>query len=119
MPSLVLCIPGLCRQAQRQELDAAQDARLGCDAFQAVSMPWAHQIKGSGHDGGIVGDVDDNDGPGGHLQAQQDHREEEEAQDEQAAGNAVDDVGLQARKDDAARPDGCDDGAQPFLRDIL
>ena len=34
-------------------------------------------------------------------------------------GDAVDDVGLQARKDDAARPDGCDDGAQPFLRHML
>lgn len=73
-------------------------------------------IQRSGHSRDIIQQVDEHQHPCGHLKAEDEDSEEEVAQDEQAGGNAVDDVSLETAKDLVAVLDCGDDGADTLLQ---
>lgn len=75
-------------------------------------------IQWSGHGRHIIQKIDEDQNPSGHLKVEDEDGEEEVSQDQQAGGDTVDDVSLQATEDLVTVLDGSDDCAYALLHDM-
>jgi hypothetical protein len=105
---LEVCLRRCYHNSDRRTIERDTDE---FDDKRAVS----YLVEGCGHNREVIEKVYEDQHPRGHLERHGNDGEEEEAQDEDAAGHAVDDVRLQPPEDHAAAPDCGDDGGNTLL----